>query len=268
MRLFQAGRLLPELTGDVQFARAGCASQERLDYFGVFHRQRRAGGVQQDAADFQRRPKRVEQFALERGERGNVVSLTRELDIRVATDHARRRTRRIEQDALERFTVPPLACVTGIGSDQLGVQAQAIKVFPDAGQAFGLQIHRDHTCEQWLYFQQMAGFAARGAARVEYALAGDQLQQVGSQLRGFVLHADPAFGEARQGAHIARFVQHNTVLAEDAGVGFDPDVLQHLQVRIAAVVTAIDPQDHRRMGIVGRADRFPLLWPIRLQRFL
>lgn len=34
------------------------------------------------------------------------------------------------------------------------------------------------------------------------------------------------------------------------------------------MVAAVDPQDHRRVGIVGRADRFPLLWPERLERFL
>jgi hypothetical protein len=33
-------------------------------------------------------------------------------------------------------------------------------------------------------------------------LARRQVEQVGGQLRGFVLHADPAFGEARQAAHV------------------------------------------------------------------
>jgi hypothetical protein len=33
-------------------------------------------------------------------------------------------------------------------------------------------------------------------------------------------------------------------------------------------MTAVDPQNHRRVGVVRRADRFPLLRPERLQRLL
>jgi hypothetical protein len=40
-------------------------------------------------------------------------------------------------------------------------------------------------------------------------------------LRGFVLHADPAFGEARQAAHVGGGGQHDAVAAVLAGAGAD-----------------------------------------------
>ncbi|MNO84600.1 hypothetical protein D3C76_759460 [compost metagenome] len=99
-------------------------------------------------------------------------------------------------------------------------------------------------------------------------MAGGQFEQVGRQLRGLVLHAHPAFGEARQAAHITGLIQHDTVAAELAGAGADAGLCQQGQVGIAAVVAAVDPQDHRRVGVVGGADGFPLLWPEGFQRFL
>ncbi|MNJ51899.1 hypothetical protein D3C77_472150 [compost metagenome] len=117
-------------------------------------------------------------------------------------------------------------------------------------------------------FKQVAGLAARGAAGVEHALAGGQFQQVGRQLRSFVLHAHPAFSEARQAAHIAGFGQYDAVTAVLAGAGANACFGQQRQVGVAAVMAAVDPQDHWRVGVVGGADGFPLLWPEGLQRFL
>ncbi|ERO62368.1 hypothetical protein P308_00125 [Pseudomonas piscis] len=97
---------------------------------------------------------------------------------------------------------------------------------------------------------------------------GGQVQQVGGQLRGFVLHAHPAIGEAWQAAHVAGFGQHDAVWAVLAGAGANARFGQQRQVGIAAVVAAVDPQDHRRMGVVGGADGFPLLGPEGLERFL
>jgi hypothetical protein len=67
-----------------------------------------------------------------------------------------------------------------------------------------------------LYFQQVAGLAARCTTGIEHPLTWRQLQQFCGQLRRLVLHADPAFGETRQRANVARFGQHDTVLAVKA----------------------------------------------------
>ncbi|MNQ98230.1 hypothetical protein D3C85_1139120 [compost metagenome] len=87
-------------------------------------------------------------------------------------------------------------------------------------------------------------------------------------MRGLVLHADAAFGEAGQGLHIAGFLEADAVAAEGAGFGSDAGPLQLGEVGLAAAMAAVDPQDQRRMGVVRRADRFPVLWPAGLERLL
>jgi hypothetical protein len=95
-----------------------------------------------------------------------------------------------------------------------------------------------------------------------------QVLPVGGQLSGFVLHADPAFGEPGQVTYIARFCKNDAVLAVDAGRGRYTGFAKQREISVAGVMTAIDPQDHRRVRVVGRADGFPLLGPERLQGFL
>ncbi|MNZ84325.1 hypothetical protein D3C78_1030770 [compost metagenome] len=114
----------------------------------------------------------------------------------------------------------------------------------------------------------MAGLAAGGAAGIQHALAGGQFEQVGGQLRGLVLHADAAFGEARQLAHVAGLGEEDAVAAVGAGAGVDADALQFGEIFVARAVAAVDPQDHRRMGVVRRADRLELLRPGLFQRLL
>ncbi|MNH08866.1 hypothetical protein D3C79_683000 [compost metagenome] len=145
---------------------------------------------------------------------------------------------------------------------------QAVEVFPHTGQALGFKVDGDHLRKAGLGFEQVAGLAAGGTAGVEHALPRGQFEQVGRQLRGLVLNADPAFGKARQAAHVAGFGEDDAVTAELAGAGADARLRQQRQVGIAAVMAAIDPQDHRRMGIVGGADGFPVLRPERFQRLL
>lgn len=102
--------------------------------------------------------------------------------------------------------------------NQLGLQAQTFKVLANAHQALGFQVHGYHAGELELDFQDVADLAAGGAAGVEYTLARGQIEQIGSQLGGFVLHTDPAFGKAWQIAYIAGRSQHDAVLAKGAKV--------------------------------------------------
>lgn len=128
---------------------------------------------------------------------GDVFRLARQLDVRVAADHPGGRARRVEEDALERLAVPPLPGGPGVGGDQAGLQAEPLEVFPNPYQAALLEVDGDHFGQSRLGFQQVAGLAARRTAGVEDTLAGRAFEQLGGQLRGFVLDADAALREAR-----------------------------------------------------------------------
>ena len=107
----------------------------------------------------------------------------------------------------------------------------------------------------------MAGLAAGSAAGVQHALVRRQLEQVGGQLRGLILHADPAFGKAWQFADVTGLHEVDAVTTELAGGRFEADAVQLFQVGIAAVVAAVHPQGHRRVGVVRGADGLVLLRP-------
>src|SRR3989344_5117058 len=157
--------------GEVQLARAAGTGEEGFDDLGVLGGQGRTGGVEQDAADFQGRPQRVEQFALQHGQGGDVVGLAGQLDVRVATDHAGGGARSVEQDGLERLAVPPGGGVAAIGGDQLGAQAQACEVFPHAHQALGFQVDGDDAGQVFFDLQDVTRLTAGGAAGVQHPLA-------------------------------------------------------------------------------------------------
>ncbi|MDT4870932.1 hypothetical protein FQZ97_1060350 [compost metagenome] len=114
----------------------------------------------------------------------------------------------------------------------------------------------------------MTGLAAWRAAGIQQPLPGCQFEQLGGQLRGFVLHADPACGETRQSGDVAGLEQTDAVAAEPAGLGGDVGGAQLGQVVIAAAQAPVDPQDQRRMGVVGRADGLPMLGPVGFQGLL
>ncbi len=137
-----------------------------------------------------------------------------------------------------------------------------------AHQTLGFQVHRHHAGECRLGFKDVAGLAARCAAGVQHPLARCQVEQIGGQLRRFVLHADPAFGETRQAAHVGSGVENDAVLTVNTRRGGNAGVSQQPEVSIATVMTTVDPQDHRRMRVVRRANGFPLLRPERLEGFL
>jgi hypothetical protein len=119
----------------------------------------------------------------------------------VAADHAGGRAWRVEQDALERFAVPPAGGVAAVGGDQLGAQAQAFEVFRTRTRRLASRSTAT-TPASGFGFEDVAGLAAGCAAGVEHALARRQVSSRSAASCGFVLHADPAFGEARQAAHV------------------------------------------------------------------
>ena len=247
---------------------AGLTCQEGLDHLGIFLGQHRAGGIDQNAANGQGAPYLIEQLALQRGQRGDVVRLAGQLDIGMPTDHARGRTGRIQQNAVKGLSIPPGVQVAAIGRLERGLQAQALQVIPYPFQPGRFQIQRYHFLQRGLQFENMAGLAAGRAAGVQYPLAGLQLQQRRRQLGRFVLHADRTGGEPRQLLHITGLGQGHAIGAEGTGDSGDTGVLQLLQVSIAAGLPAIDPQAHRRVQVVGCTQRFPVLRPDLLQGLL
>lgn len=261
LRYAEAGR-------QIQLAGARGAGKEIGDYLAVFLWHHRAGGIQQHAANVERGPERIEHLALQAGQRGDVFGLACQLDVRMPTNHAGRRTGRVEQNALERLAVPPGRRIARVGGHQLGLETQTLQVFGDPRQASGLEVQRGECGQARFAFEQVAGLAARRAAGIEHALARSEVEQSCGQLRRFVLHADAAFGEAGQALHVESARQANPVFAERAGKGFDASALQLGKIAVAVGLPTVDPQGHRRVGIVGRADGFPLLGPVRLQAFL
>src|SRR5450830_188647 len=159
-QLATVGLLDAGCRSEVQLPCAAGAGEEGCDDLGVLGGQGGAGGVKQDAADFQGWPQRVEQFALQHGEGGDVVGLAGQLDVRVATDHAGGGTRRVEQNALERLAVPPGGGVAAVGGDQLGAQAQACEIFPHAHQALGFQVDGDDAGQVFFDFEDVTGLTA------------------------------------------------------------------------------------------------------------
>ncbi|MNX96948.1 hypothetical protein D3C86_1292930 [compost metagenome] len=263
MGLLDAGR-----RGEVQFAGARCAGEEGFDDFGVLGRQCGARGVEQNAAHLESYPHGVEQLALQHRQCGDVVGLTGQLDVRVTANHAGGRARRVQQDALERFAIPPRLGVAAVGGDQFSAELEAFEVFANPHQTLGFQVHRHHAGQLRLGFEDVASLAARRAAGVEHPLAGCEVEQISGQLRGFVLHTDPAFGKPRQAAHVGGGFEDDAIAAVNARCGGDASVGQQAEISIAAVMAAVDPQNHRRMRVIRRADGFPLLWPECFQGFL
>ncbi|MNO94778.1 hypothetical protein D3C76_864050 [compost metagenome] len=213
-------------------------------------------------------PHGVEQLALQHCERDDVIGLARQLDVRVTTNDAGGRARGIEEDALERLAVPPGGGVAAVGGDQFGAQFQAFEVLAHPHQAFGFKVHGDDAGQLGFGFEDMAGLAAGCTASVEHALARRQVQQIGSQLCRFVLHADPAFGEARQAAHVGGCIEDDAIAAVNACIGGDTRFTEQAKVGITAVMAAVDPQNHGRVRVVRRANGFPLLGPEGFERFL
>ncbi|MNK91530.1 hypothetical protein D3C87_1116290 [compost metagenome] len=169
---------------------------------------------------------------------------------------------------MERFAIPPRLGVAAVGGDQFSAELEAFEVFANPHQTLGFQVHRHHAGQLRLGFEDVASLAARRAAGVEHALARRQIEQIGGQLRRFVLHADPAFGETWQAAYVGSGFENDAVATVNARRRGNPGFSQQAEVGVAAVMAAVDPQDHRRMCVVRCADGFPLLRPEGLQGFL
>src|SRR6185503_456996 len=100
------------------------------------------------------------------------------------------RTRRVDQDAVERLAVPPGLRCARVAGQQARIQAQPLQVLADAVHARRRGVQRGEV--DLRAFQQVAGLAARCGAGVEDTQAAAQVGEVGGDLRGAVLHREGA----------------------------------------------------------------------------
>lgn len=83
--------------------------------------------------------------------------------------------------------VPPGFWFRSISSYQCTVQFQAFKVLPDQIDAVGIKVDR-RNLDARRSFQQMTGFATGCSTGVKDPHSGFYVQQIGSQLCGWILH--------------------------------------------------------------------------------
>ena len=130
-------------------------------------------------------------------QRGDVIAPAQQLDIRMTADHAGRGARHIEQDAVERFAVPPRRRLAGIGRDDLRSHSQPLQVLRDARQPLGRNIDRRQRSKFRRQLEQVTCFATRRGAGVENALARLRFEQMSRELRRCVLHRNQSLVESR-----------------------------------------------------------------------
>ena len=164
---------------------------------------------------------------------------------------------------------PPAGRLLRIGRHHRGLQAEPVEVLVDPLAALGVDVERQHRQRRTRrrHLQQVRGLAARRGAGIQHPQRLRQIEPVEQQLRGQlgagVLHRDVAFGEAgdlvdrqrmRQqhalGPHPLRSYIHSMKPTQDAGHGR---------------FLCIDPQHHRRLGVVGAQDVLPLPGMVVLQ---
>ncbi len=107
--------------------------------------------------------------------------------------------RRVGEDAVEGFPVPPRRRVAGVAQDDAHarrIQAQAGEIFADARETRLVTVERNELDVGEL--DDVRGLAAGRGARVERTLVRREAQQCCRELRAEVLHREGAVGIARE----------------------------------------------------------------------
>lgn len=179
--------------------------------------------------------------------------------VRMPPHNTGRGAGRVEQDAVERLLIPPHRGLAGVFRKQVDAgtwqvrQAQPIQVLPDTTQTPGITIQRDQI--EIGTFKQVAGFTARGGARIQHAHARLRFEQKCRRLRPQILHGNQALRETGEFGNRNRGVQHQGVLTQFV-------VRLSSFIKLGAIVrrrnlATVDAQGHRRPGIQGGHDAFP-----------
>ncbi len=227
-------------------AGVGRARQEGVDLALVLVLEDRAGRIQQRAARPQQGPRRIQQACLQRAQRVDVLRPPVQQHVGLATDDAGRRTRRVQQDRVERLAVPPDRRLARIGGAQLRPHADPRERFAHPLQPPCVDIHRQQA-QRAIAFEQVRRLAAGGGAGIEHTRTDGGRQRIGHQLRSAVLDRHVAAGEARQRGHGHRRIDANRIGSQRRGGRdeFRQRLSQALQIIRHRHARAVDPQPQR-----------------------
>ena len=128
----------------------------------------------QGAAAPQCRPDRCQQRVLLAVQGRDVSFLPQQFDIRMTAYHTGRRTRRIQQNPVERLSVPPGAQIGCIGRPHRGTQTHAIEVCANQARTLIRNIDRNNLPHLGERFEQMEGLTTRRSANIGYSVAGSR----------------------------------------------------------------------------------------------
>ena len=252
------------------------ALQKSVDLLLAFGFEDRAGGINHPTTGLEQRPQRVQQLALDGGQRDQVFGPAQPANVGMAAHDARSRARRIEQDRIEQPAVPPSRDLPGIRRLQRHLaarrgQVQTGQCVPNPIQAADVAVEREQV--QISQFQQLRSLAAGRSAGVQHAracrqgprLLGHAQQQRYGLLGRQVLHRDVAISESGQIQNRARLAQHQRLGADQEVCRLRRSMAQRSQaLRISrrAGTSCVDPQRHRRVTVGSGQQRLPMGGPV------
>src|SRR5581483_5746875 len=175
-------------------ASVGMTSGELLDPFLVLLPENRAGRVEQFTTRAQHLPQRVEQPRLLLGKACHIRRPPQPSDVRVPSDHARRRARRVDQHPIEGLAVPPRCEFAGVGAERSGAQPEAAEVFVHPFEPLRVEVEGDKLHVGKL--ENVRGLASWRCTGVQHTLARRQIEQGCGELCTCILYGYPTLAEA------------------------------------------------------------------------
>ena len=222
----------------------------------------RAGGIQKPATRYQQGPQRAENRSLQGTETLDVACSPQQFDVGMAPDHARRRTRRIEQDRVEWLAIPPLSCVRCICKPNRCVYAQAIVVFPDAVNPAWIVIDRDQGQVFITEFEQVAAFAAGRCTRIQHPHRIFRHDPASRDLGGRILHRYITSGKTGQLIDGHGLVKPHGIGHTLQARGCDARACEAIAVLRRRLARRIAAQPQRRPLIVRCKYRVGIVGPV------
>ena len=184
----------------------------------------------------------------------------------MAADHAERGTGGIEQNAIERHSVPPRPRQRRIGADDPGVQPSALQIFTHPHQTLGIDVDGDQFGELRLALGDERSLAAGRRAGIEHPLPRRESERKGDALGAEILHGNDAFGKTRQLVHVARRIQCQRVRHARLEPCTDARLAKSFHVLGRRRSPAVHAQPHRRLAFARRQQLRPAHRPIGAQQ--
>jgi hypothetical protein len=183
----------------------------------------------------------------------------------VAADHAGRRAGDVEQNAVVRPPVPPVAGLEQVTCAHVRVEAEPGQVLAHAHEPGSGGIERGEL-DVGDALEHVAGLAARRRAGVEEALTRLRPQQLDRELRRSVLHGETALVESRERGDVRCRLEAERIRGERMAVCREARRLECRRALRHVRSTPVDPQPHWRMLVVGFEDGHRRFRAIMLER--